>query len=96
MAPDRVAAIEALLAETQAAHSEYERTELNGVYDREWPRWYAEYAVGHGIGGLLDRAVTADELSSFLARTWEEFQRADPKPPDAWGPYTARRLATEL
>ena len=52
MTTDRIAALEALLAETEAAHGAYETTELNGVYDQEWPRWYAAYAVEHGIGEI--------------------------------------------
>ena len=93
MTTDRVAAIEALLAEAQAAHGEYEATELGGVYDRDWPRWYAEYAVDHGIGDILGRPVTADELTQALSATWAEFERADPRPVEPWTGYIARRLA---
>lgn len=32
-----------LLNETAAAHGEYEKTELNGVFDEQWPEWYATY-----------------------------------------------------
>ena len=92
---DRIAALEALLAETEAAHGVYESTDLNGVYDQDWPRWYAGYAVEHGIGTLLGRAVDADELAQLLATSWDEFQRADPRPNDSWRTSTARRLASE-
>ena len=51
MTEDRTAAVAALFVEAQGAHHEFEATELNGVYDKEWPRWYAEYAVKNGIGG---------------------------------------------
>jgi hypothetical protein len=93
MTLDRVGALEALLAETEAAHGVYETAELNGVYDQDWPRWYAAYAVDHGIGSLLDRPVSADELAHFLAASWDELQRTDPRPTDPWGRYIARRLA---
>jgi len=95
MTIDRVAALEALLAETEAAHGAYETTELNGVYDEDWPRWYAEYAVNHGIGAFLGRAVSADELTQVLTTRWNEFENADPRPTDPWGRYIARRLADE-
>jgi hypothetical protein len=93
---DRTHAIEALLAETEVAHGAYEQAELNGVYDREWPRWYAAYAVEHGIGTFVGREVTADELATFLTRTFGEFQHADPKPTEPWSTYTARRIAGDL
>ena len=92
MTTDRIAAIEALLAEAEAAHGEYEATELNGVYDQEWPRWYAGYAVDHGIGALLGRSITADELADVLSAAWAEYEGADPKPAESWTTYISRRL----
>jgi hypothetical protein len=91
--PDRTDAIAALLLETEAAHGVFEATELHGVYDEAWPRWYAGYAVDHGIGELVGRAVTADELATFLAVSWDEFQRSDPKPTEHWSVAIARRIA---
>lgn len=35
--------IEVLLRSAAAAHGVYEETELGGVYDQDWPRWYAEH-----------------------------------------------------
>ena len=95
MTSDQIGALEALLAETEAAHGVFETSELNGVYDQEWPRWYAEYAVSHGIGEILGRPIAADELASFLTRSWDELQRADPKPTDSWTASMARLLAAE-
>ena len=96
MMADRIAALEALLAEAEAAHGVYETTELNGVYDQDWPRWYAGYAVEHGIGALLGRPVTPDELAQFLTSGWDDLQQADPRPTDPWNTHVARRLASEF
>jgi hypothetical protein len=95
MATDRIRALETLLAETEAAHGAYETAELNGVYDQDWPRWYARYAVEHGIGTLLGRDVSAEGLEQELKASWDEFERADPKPADSWATHVARRLASE-
>jgi hypothetical protein len=92
---DRIPALEALLAEAEAAHGVYESTELNGVYDQEWPRWYAAYAVEHGIGAILGRPVSADDLADALATSWDEFQRADPRHAESWRSSAARRLASD-
>src|SRR4051812_31183648 len=35
-----------LLKEAEAAHGEYEKAELGGVRDENWPAWYAEFIVG--------------------------------------------------
>ena len=93
MATDRIEALKALLTETEAAHGVYETTELNGVYDQDWPRWYAGYAVEHGIGTLMGRDVGADELAQLLATSWGRFQGADPKPSEPWQAFLARELA---
>jgi hypothetical protein len=96
MTDGRIEAIRTLLAEAEAAHGSFEATELNGVYDHEWARWYAEYAVEHGIGERLGHDVGADRLAQFLADSFDEFERADPKPTEPWAAYTARRIADEL
>ena len=96
MAADRIEAITALLVETQQAHGVYEAAELNGVYDQDWPRWYAAYAVEHGISGLAEHDITTDRLAAFLASSYAEFQQTDPTPAEPWPAYTARRIAAEL
>lgn len=96
MTIDRVQAIDELLVRAESAHGVYERTELHGVYDQDWPRWYARFAVEHGIGALVGREVTADELAAFLARTNAELERSEPKPDEPWSAHTARRIAAEL
>jgi len=96
MTTERIAALEALLTETEKAHGAYETTELNGVYDQEWPRWYAVYAVEHGLGEIIGRPVSADELADFLTTSWSALQQADPKPSEPWTTSLARRMAEEL
>jgi hypothetical protein len=96
MTTGRIERLNALLVETEAAHGVFEATELGGVYDQEWPRWYAAYAVDHGIATLVGHALTTDRLAEFLTTSWGEFERAEPKPSDPWALYTARRIAAEL
>ncbi len=95
-AEDRTEAVTALLTEAEQAHGVYEATELNGVYDQDWPRWYAAYAVVHGIGELVGHAVTTDRLAQFLVSSFAEFKEAEPKPSEPWAAYTARRITEEL
>jgi hypothetical protein len=89
-------AVAKLLSATEAAHGVYESTVLGGVYDREWPAWYAAYAIEHGLGELVGHDVTADQLRVFLASTFEAFKGAEPKPTEPWSAWTARRIAAEL
>ena len=96
MTDDMTEAVEALLGRTQAAHGAYEATELNGVYDEAWPRWYAEYAVEHGLGDVLGRPIDADELAAFFTSAWDEAKRADPEPTEPWRTSTARAIVAKL
>jgi hypothetical protein len=34
-----------LLREAEEAHGRYEKEELGGERDEDWPRWYAEFIV---------------------------------------------------
>jgi hypothetical protein len=95
MAADRTDALSALLVETEQAHGKYEAAELNGVYDQEWPRWYAAYAVEHGIGDLIGHPVTADEMAQVFVSKNAEFEQTTPKPTEPWADFVARRLAAE-
>ena len=96
MEADRSTAIATLLREAEGAHAIYEADALEGVYDEEWPRWYATYAVEHGLSETLGHDVTVDELTAFLAASYADFASADPKPAEPWAEYTAARIAAEL
>lgn len=78
------------LIEAEAAHAAYEAGELGGVRDPQWPAWYARYLVEHGIGDLLGRAVTIDELAQQLAACDEAYTREQPAA--RWSDFYARRL----
>lgn len=93
---DPTAAVEALLTQAEQAHAEFESTELDGVYDQGWPRWYATYAVEHGIGAILGGGVTIDRLAGFLASSNLAFERTQPKLLESWAAYAARRITAEL
>jgi hypothetical protein len=84
-----------LLSSAKAAHGVYEATELAGVYDAQWPRWYAAYLIEHGATSLLGRDVTVDQLAQALEASWEA-QRQEGVSPDEWSAFTARHIATEF
>jgi hypothetical protein len=96
MEPDRPAAIAALLRQAELEHAEHEAKDLGGVYDQDWPQWYATYAVEHGLDGILGHEVPVDRLTTFLADGYAEFASADPRPTEPWAEYTAARISAEL
>ncbi len=96
MEADGPAVIATLLRQAEEAHAVYEADELNGVYDEAWPRWYATYAVEHGLAEILGHDVDAETLATFLSDSYGDFASADPKPTEAWPEYIAARIAAEL
>lgn len=93
---DRISAIAALLDQAQAAHHVYERGELAGVYDEQWPAWYAGFVVDHGLGDALGHPVATENVAALLTRGWEELKTAEAKPRESWAAWTAARIAAEL
>ncbi len=93
---DGIEPIKELLVRTGEAHGRYEKAELNGVYDQEWARWYAAYAVEHGIGDLLGHPVTTERLAAFFESSNLDLERIELELRDPWPTYTARRIASEL
>jgi hypothetical protein len=96
MAADQVDAIRKLLVETEAAHGAFETTELNGVYDQDWPRWYAGYAIEHGLGDHLGHEVGGDQLAEFLVTGYAAFEKADANAGEPWTTFVARRMVEQL
>lgn len=96
MEADRSIAVAELLRQAELAHAEHEAKDLGGVYDQEWPRWYASYAVDHGLAEILGHEVTGGRLTAFLADSYAEFASADPRPSTPWAEHTAARIAAEL
>jgi hypothetical protein len=96
MEADRPSAIATLLRQAEEAHAAYEADVLNGVYDKAWPRWYATYAVEHGLGEIIGHDVDVGALATFLTDSYAEFAAADPKPAEPWADHTAGRIAAEL
>jgi hypothetical protein len=96
VAIERTAALSSLLAQAQAAHGVYETTELQGVYDQDWPRWYAAYIVEQGIGEVVGHPVTTDDLARLLTTANDEYQQSAAKASEPWADWTARRIGAEL
>jgi hypothetical protein len=84
------ASLALLLTEASAAHGAYETSELGGVYDEQWPAWYARYLVAHGLGTFLGRAVTAEEVAPLLAECDAAYKRENPAV--SWPDFYAQRL----
>ncbi|MGH2615996.1 MAG: hypothetical protein ACRDJC_12205 [Thermomicrobiales bacterium] len=85
-------AIAELLRETEAAHGAYETDVLGGVFDEDWPTWYATYLLDHGLAEHIGGARTADaeSLAATLKQLAADYEREQPESP--WPEVYARGL----
>ncbi|HEU5318102.1 MAG TPA: hypothetical protein VFX49_18460 [Chloroflexota bacterium] len=89
METEAAGALAARLREAEAAHATYEEEELGGVFDEEWPRWYAEHVLAHG-GDLALGLGDPERLAVRLAECDAAYRREEPL--EEWPVYYARRL----
>ena len=79
-----------LLSRAGGAHHIFEQTELKGVYDTEWPAWYADWCVAHGLNRLLKTQRSSAELARLLNDINE--QRKQSSTDLDWAAFTAQEL----
>lgn len=79
-----------LLSDAQNAHHDYETTELEGVFDEQWPQWYADFLMSNGFADLLAVEADMDQLASRLSEISQRHkaERID----ESWADYTAHNL----
>jgi hypothetical protein len=89
-------AVAALLRETETAHGTYETSVLGGVFDEDWPAWYATYLLDHGLSDYLPGAesIDLDNLTAMLARLAADYERGDKASP--WPDVYAQRIVAEF
>ena len=80
----------ALLVRAGAAHGVYEERELGGVYDQEWPAWYAAYLIDHGFGDLVGRSITVGQVAEWL-KGCDAAHKAE-RSREPWPAFYASRL----
>ena len=81
-----------LLAQAGSAHHQFEQIVLKGVYDEDWPEWYAGYLLDHGLNDLLPQSITQAALCQFLYQSNQTRTQKYPEP--NWVDYTTRDLVT--
>jgi hypothetical protein len=93
MSTDNITQIASLLSQAGSAHHHFEQSVLKGVYDQEWPAWYADYVIQRGLGELLPAPVTVESLAQFLTKNYEVYKRENSKL--NWADYTAQQIAAQ-
>ena len=96
METTREQAVAALVREAQAAHGAYETNVLGGVFDADWPAWYAVYLLDHGLSDHLPGGESLDvaNLTAMLARLAADYEQGEQASP--WPDVYARGIVAGL
>lgn len=86
--------IETLLKQAQEAHHIFEKDELQGKFDEQWPAWYADFLLNNGLATLTGTTPDPDALASFLDQTSQQMKSESSQQP--WHEYTANKLFNTL
>ena len=90
MSADKQQTIATLLARAGSAHGVYEEGELGGVYDQNWPEWYAGWLLEHGLNDLVPAPFDRAGLARFLKECDLAYKRD--RPNEGWPSYYARLM----
>ena len=93
MSDQAIRFLEGLLARAGQAHHTYEQDELNGEYDREWPRWYAAFLIEEDISALIQPPPPLGELAEALQRITKAHEGLSEKVD--WSAFAAEKLAEQ-
>jgi hypothetical protein len=83
--------IATMLRQTEEAHAVFEREILDGVYDEDWPAWYAAYLIQNGLDDLTP-GFDVETLAARLKQLDEAYKKEEPA--SEWPDFYAARLAT--
>lgn len=83
-------ALEMLLIRAGSAHGAYEARELGGVYDQDWPQWYAAYLLEHGLTDLLASMPIHAQVAAWLQACDTAYRAERPAMP--WPAFYAARI----
>jgi hypothetical protein len=86
--------IAGLLKQAQEAHHTYEKVELDGKYDEQWPAWYSDFLLNNGLPTLTGTTPDPDALAAFLERTSQQMKTEGSQ--ETWSDYTANKLLDTL
>ena len=75
-------ALQQTLEAAAASHHEYQTVALNGEFDKQWPAFYAAYALGR-LGDFMEPSALAARLEAVQAK-------------DDWAGAAAEKIASAL
>ena len=79
-----------VLSKAKNAHHKYEQNELDGRFDTEWYKWYADFILNSNVKTELRKNITEEEMIDFLKDITDDYTENEVE--EDWEDYAAEKL----
>jgi hypothetical protein len=79
-----------VLSKAKNAHHKYEQNVLDGRFDKEWYKWYADFILNSNVRNELRKDIEEEEMIQFLKDITDEYTEKEVE--EDWEDYAAEKL----
>ena len=79
-----------ILSKAKKAHHKYEQNVLDGKFDKEWYKWYADFILNSNIRRKLKKNIKEEKMIDYLKEITEEYTEGNVK--EDWEDYAADKI----
>ncbi len=79
-----------VLYKAKKAHHMYEQNELDGRFDTEWYKWYADFILNSNVSTELRKKITEEQMINFLKDITDDYIENEVE--EDWEDYAAEKL----
>ena len=79
-----------VLSKAKNAHHKYEQNVLDGKFDKEWYKWYADFILNSNVRNELRKNIEEQEMIDYLKEITDEYTEKEVE--EDWEDYAAEKL----
>jgi len=79
-----------ILSKAKNAHHKYEQNVLDGKFDKEWYKWYADFILNSNIRRKLKKNIKEEEMIDYLKKITDDYTEENVK--EDWEDYAAEKI----
>lgn len=83
-----------VLSKAKQAHHKYEQNVLDGKFDKEWYKWFADFILNSNVKQKLEKGIEEQEMIDYLKEITDEYTEKDIK--EDWEDYAAEKLVEKF
>lgn len=83
-----------VLSKAKNAHHKYEQNVLDGKFDKEWYKWYADFILNSNVRNELRKNIEEQEMIDYLKEITDEYTEKEVE--EDWEDYAAEKLVNNF